>query len=66
MLLRLPEKFQNIPRIMNTNVEGKRSVMYAMTAIKGVDYRFKNVVCNKANIDLTKQLMSCLRMKMEF
>ena len=30
----LPEKFQHILRVMNTNIDGRRKVPYAMTAIK--------------------------------
>lgn len=30
----LPEKFQHILRILNTNIDGRRKVMFAMTAIK--------------------------------
>ncbi|TPX46685.1 hypothetical protein SeMB42_g00641 [Synchytrium endobioticum] len=53
----VPEKnqFQHILRLLNTNVEGKRKVMYALTAIKGVGRRYANLVCKKADIDLTKR-----------
>ena len=30
----VPEKFQHILRIMNTNIDGQRKIMYALTAIK--------------------------------
>lgn len=30
----LPEKFQHILRILNTNIDGRRKIMFAMTAIK--------------------------------
>lgn len=48
-------EFQHILRILNTNVDGTRSVQYALTAIKGVGRRFSNVVCKKAEIDLTQR-----------
>jgi len=51
----LPEKFQHILRIMNTNIDGQRKIMYALTAIKGVGRRFSNVVCKKADVDLRKR-----------
>jgi hypothetical protein len=35
MALVIPEKFQHIHRIMNTNIDGNRKVPYALTAIKG-------------------------------
>lgn len=47
--------FQHILRISNTNVEGKRKIMYALTAIKGIGRRFSNVVCKKADVDLNKR-----------
>ncbi|CAI9716346.1 ribosomal protein S18 [Octopus vulgaris] len=55
MSLVIPEKFQHILRIMNTNIDGRRKSMFAITAIKGIGRRFANVVCKKANIDLNKR-----------
>ncbi|CAG0923243.1 unnamed protein product [Notodromas monacha] len=49
------EDFQHILRVMNTNIDGKRKVMFAMTAIKGVGRRYSNLVCKKADIDLNKR-----------
>ncbi|TPX67040.1 hypothetical protein CcCBS67573_g07619 [Chytriomyces confervae] len=53
----VPDKnqFQHILRLLNTNVEGKRKIMYSLTAIKGVGRRFSNLVCKKADIDLNKR-----------
>lgn len=56
--LLLQDNFQHILRIQNTNVEGKRKVMYALTAIKGCGRRFSNLVCKKADIDLNKRYIS--------
>mmetsp|Transcript_25423 Transcript_25423/g.28281 ORF Transcript_25423/g.28281 Transcript_25423/m.28281 type:complete len:156 (+) Transcript_25423:60-527(+) len=47
--------FTYILRIMNTNVDGKRKVDHAMTAIKGIGYRFSTLACKKAEIDLRKR-----------
>ncbi|CAE1145396.1 RP-S18e [Acanthosepion pharaonis] len=55
MTLVIPDKFQHILRIMNTNIDGRRKSMFAITAIKGIGRRFSNVVCKKANIDLKKR-----------
>ena len=55
MTLVAPEKFQHILRVMNTNIDGRRKIMYAMTAIKGVGRRYSNVCCKKADIDMTKR-----------
>lgn len=43
--------FQHILRILNTNVDGTKSVQYALCSIKGIGRRFSNVVCKKAEID---------------
>ncbi|KAF9346869.1 ribosomal 40S subunit protein S18B [Mortierella sp. AD094] len=55
--LLVPEKgqFQHILRVLNTNVEGKTKIMFAMTNIKGVGRRYANLVCKKADIDLKKR-----------
>lgn len=39
----IPEKFQHILRISNTNIDGVLKVPIAMTAIKGVGRRYANV-----------------------
>ena len=54
------DDFQYVLRIMNTNVEGKRKVMYALTAIKGIGRRFSNIVCKSADIDMNKRCASLL------
>ena len=55
MALIVPDNFQHILRIMNTNVEGERKIMYALTAIKGCGRRFANLAIKKAEIDLRKR-----------
>ncbi|CAJ0604119.1 unnamed protein product [Cylicocyclus nassatus] len=55
MSLIIPEKFQHIHRVMNTNIDGNRKVPYALTAIKGVGRRFAFLCCRKADIDVTKR-----------
>jgi len=55
MSLVIPEKFQHILRVMNTNIDGRRNIMFALTAIKGVGRRYSNIVCRKADIDLSKR-----------
>ena len=47
--------FQHILRILNTNIDGTRKVMFALTAISGVGRRFSNMVCKKAEIDMDKR-----------
>ncbi|EIM20061.1 ribosomal protein S13 [Wallemia mellicola CBS 633.66] len=48
-------QFQHILRLLNTNVDGKRKIQYAMTEIKGVGPRYANVVIKKADVDLFKR-----------
>ena len=49
---------QHILRLLNTNVDGKRKVMYALTEIKGVGRRYSNLVCKKADVDLNKRCVA--------
>lgn len=51
----LPEKFQHILRVMNTNIDGNRKITNALTSIKGVGRRFAYVVLRKADIDTSKR-----------
>jgi len=53
--LLLPDNFQHILRIQNTNVDGRRKVAHALTSIKGIGRRFANIVCKKAEIDLDRR-----------
>lgn len=47
--------YEQILRLLNTNVDGKQKVMYALTKIKGVGRRYSNLVCKKADVDLNKR-----------
>ncbi|KXS15265.1 ribosomal protein S13p/S18e [Gonapodya prolifera JEL478] len=47
--------FQHILRLLNTNIDGRRKIMYALTHIKGVGRRYSNMICKKADVDLTKR-----------
>ena len=51
----IPEKFQHILRVLNTNIDGRWKIAFAITAIKGVGRRYAHVVLRKADIDLTKR-----------
>merc|ERR1712170_165172 len=55
MPLVVPEKFQHILRILNTNIDGRIKVMFAITSIKGVGRRYANIVLKKADIEVTKR-----------
>ena len=49
------EDFQYVLRILNTNVDGRQKVMYAMCSIKGIGRRLSCLICKKADIDLNKR-----------
>ena len=49
------EDFQQLLRILNTNVRGEHKVMFALTAIRGVGRRFSNIICKKADVDMNKR-----------
>jgi small subunit ribosomal protein S18e len=51
----LADDFQHILRIVNTNVDGKQKIPYAMTAIRGVGRRFAILACKKAEVDVNKR-----------
>lgn len=61
----IPEKFQHILRILGTNIDGKRKVMFALTAIKGVGRRYSNIVLKKADVDLDKRAGECSEEEVE-
>merc|ERR1711865_239814 len=67
MSLVVPEahvQFQHILRLLNTNVDGKRKIMYALTEIKGVGRRYANLVCKYGHL-LSNQLDSKMREDLE-
>ncbi|PIA44914.1 hypothetical protein AQUCO_01700470v1 [Aquilegia coerulea] len=49
------EDFQHILRVLNTNVDGKKKIMFALTSIKGIGRRYANIVCKKADVDMNKR-----------
>ena len=55
MALVSDQGFQHIIRVLNTNVDGRVKVMFAITAIKGIGRRLSNVACKKAEVDLAKR-----------
>ena len=50
-----PDSFSHILRVLNTNVNGKEKIMYALTAIKGIGRRFSAISLKKAEVDLKKR-----------
>lgn len=50
-----PENFQLIVRLLNTNVDGKRKVPFALRMVKGVGIRFAYMICKKTGIDVERR-----------
>ena len=48
---RMPSEFKHIVRIVNTDLEGTRKIVYALTAIKGIGIKLAKVIVDKANIN---------------
>ncbi|XP_042501980.1 40S ribosomal protein S18-like [Macadamia integrifolia] len=46
---------KHILRALNTIVDGKQNIMFALTSIKGIGRRFANIVCKKADVDMSKR-----------
>merc|ERR1719203_1958502 len=49
------DDFKHILRILNTNVDGRHKVVFALTKIRGIGRRFANLICKKADIDVNKR-----------
>ena len=49
------DEFQHIIRLVNTNIDGKQNVMYALTKIQGIGRRFANLALKKAEVDIRKR-----------
>uniref|UniRef100_A0A7R9VQZ7 40S ribosomal protein S18 n=1 Tax=Pseudictyota dubia TaxID=2749911 RepID=A0A7R9VQZ7_9STRA len=47
--------FQFILRVLNTNIDGRKKVMFALTSIQGIGRRLSNLLCKKAEIDMNKR-----------
>jgi small subunit ribosomal protein S18e len=47
--------FQHILRVLNTNIDGRRKVMFALCKIQGIGRRFSNLICKKAEVDPNKR-----------
>ena len=48
-------EFQHIVRLLNTNVDGKRKVAFALRTIKGIGIRLAFLVVKKAGIDVQRR-----------
>ncbi|MBD3209692.1 30S ribosomal protein S13 [Candidatus Woesearchaeota archaeon] len=48
-------EFKHIIRIANTDIDGKKHILYALKKIKGVSIMFANMALAQAGIDKTKK-----------
>lgn len=48
-------EFQYLLRMMNTNVNGKHKVPYALRIIKGIGRRFAILTCKIAQVDVNRR-----------
>ena len=48
-------EFKHIIRIANTDLEGKKQILYALRKIKGVDIMFANMALSNAGIEKNKK-----------
>ena len=53
-------EFQHILRVLNTHIDGKQKIVYALTSIKGIGRRFATAVCKKAEVDIRKRYLVIL------
>ncbi len=52
----MDEDFKHIIRIADTDLDGKRSVMFALTQIKGIGHRMARSLTNILGVDATRKL----------
>ena len=49
------DEFTHILRVLNTNVDGRTKIPFAITSIPGVGRRFANMVVKKSEINPAKR-----------
>ena len=47
--------FKYLVRVANTDLDGKKSILYALTKIKGVSIMYANAVCKLSKLDVHKK-----------
>ena len=63
--LMMSPDFQHILRVLNTNIDGRRKVMFALCKIQGIGRRFSNLICKKAEVDPNKRFVESTFPKMD-
>ncbi|MFH1770463.1 MAG: 30S ribosomal protein S13 [archaeon] len=49
------QEFKHLVRVVSTDLDGRKPIMYALKKIKGVDVMIANAVCGLAGIEKTKK-----------
>ncbi|MBI1969905.1 30S ribosomal protein S13 [Candidatus Woesearchaeota archaeon] len=49
------DDFRHLVRVVNTDLDGRKQILYALQKIKGVGYMYANAACNIANINKMKK-----------
>lgn len=47
----MAKDYQHLVRVANTDLDGRKKLVYAMKKIKGVDVMLANAICNIAGVD---------------
>ena len=50
-----PQEYQHFVRIMNTDLDGKKSIKQGLTKIRGISIMYSNMVCKLADVDMDKK-----------
>ncbi|MBU2633818.1 MAG: 30S ribosomal protein S13 [Nanoarchaeota archaeon] len=50
------EKVKSIVRLINTDIDGNKSLNNALRKIKGISFMFANAICNLLNLDKNKKI----------
>ncbi len=59
------EKEKHIVRLLGTDLNGDKSILYALPKIKGVKYSMANAVCQVLKIDKTKKIKELSEKELE-
>ncbi|MBN2459515.1 30S ribosomal protein S13 [Candidatus Woesearchaeota archaeon] len=47
--------FRHLVRVMNTDLDGRKPILYALTKMKGIKYMFASAICKKADVPMGKK-----------
>lgn len=50
------EKVKSIVRVINTDIDGNKSLYNSLRKIKGINFMFANAICNYLDLDKNKKL----------